>query len=510
MRRPSFVTVWEMNPFVFSLYVAATVSLSLLFDCAAAYCPSNGNTHAVYVTSNAADNIWAFDTEGRFIGNVLNKESFPVRVEKLRDMKFGPGEHLYIASARGKFSRIFAVSGNGVLNGTLGKNCTRDYLFTVAEQDDNNPMLDHPYAIVFNPDDDSLYASNQNSVTVARYTRVDDGKGKYPRWEPAENSVFALTNGSAASKIPKKVGLFVSPWSNEYALLSVRGLAISPPLPRFLVEQAAPAGSFATGEGLLARYLVLCDIALNKLLVFYADTGAYVFSITVPSPVQVAFPSRYFKPIESPASYFEVPHVYVTSKEDGMVYLVPLVGKSSPVATSDFNTPHQRQPSYPVTSPVFMHAASGIYENPSHDLLLIADRVGRSIMSYVSPFRSGATEGEGPSPFLGYFVRALPDMPEFVLTTAVEQQSAIPFCYELTGDGTFRYVALCTAAYIWTTVATIFFALLSLIYTTRLCKGCVRRLKSSYKNYFKHMGAREAEDVELLQHEINSGYGTNN
>nr|CCC93759.1 conserved hypothetical protein [Trypanosoma congolense IL3000] len=476
-----------------------------------AFCPSNGNTHVVYVTSNAGDNIWAFDTAGHHIGYVLNKESFPVRVEKLRDMKFGPGGHLYITSARGQFSRIFAVSGNGLLNGTLNRNCTRDYLFTAVKQSDDNPLLDHPYTIAFNPDDDSLYVSNQNTATVTRYKRVDDGTGRFPRWEPAANVVHALANTSAASGSPKRMGLFASSWSGEYTMLSVRGLAISPPLPRALVEQSAPAGSFATQNGLLARYLVVCDVALNKVLVFDADTGAFVFALSVPSPVQVSFPSQYYKPIEPTASYFDVPHVYVTSKEDGMVYLVPFVGApQSPMAMHEFDVPHQYHTRiYPVTSPTFMHAASGIYENPSHDLLLIADRTGRSIMTYVSPFKSNFEEDDKPSPFLGYFVRGLPDMPEFVFTTSVEQQSAIPFCYELAEDGTFRYVALCSAAYIWITIAIGFGVVAITVYFIRLLRRCVEHSRTCYKSYRGRGGVHESEDVQLLSVAASGGYGTN-
>lgn len=38
------------------------------------------------------------------------------------------------------------------------------------------------------------------------------------------------------------------------------------------------------------------------------------------------------------------------------------------------------------------------------------------------------------------------------MSTLLELQMNIPFCYELNADGSFHYVALCTAAYIWTFV----------------------------------------------------------
>ncbi|KAG8347643.1 hypothetical protein TRVL_01535 [Trypanosoma vivax] len=496
-----------MPPWFFSLY-ASVLLLHLACSMTIATCPANGNTHVVYLTSNMGDNIWSFDTIGRYIGEVLNKESFPMRVEKLRDMRFGPGGYLYVASARGQLSRIFAVSGNGLLNGTLNKNCTRNYLFTVVEQNSANPLLDHPYSIAFHPEDDSLYISNQNSATITRYIRVKNATEKYPKWEPIENVKYAVTNVSTAMQIHKKAGLFASPWSSEYTMLSVRGLALSPPLPRSLVEQSAPPGWFATEKSLLTYYIVVCDVAFGQLHIFYADSGRYVFSIAVPSPVQVVFPSRYFGPISEPASFFEMPYVYVTSKEDGMTYLVPFVAPATASSVHEFNPTYPRRSTYSVTRPIPMHAASAVYENPSHDMLLVADRVGRFVQTLLTPFETNYEADKGPFPFRGYFVKNLPDMPEFILITQVEQQSAIPFCYELAAQGTFRYVPLCAAAYIWGVLVVMFLVIVVVVLVVRKLRRFVTLAWSGRMTTVQPFEMRNAENAPLISKQGARGYGT--
>ncbi|KEG12144.1 putative mucin-associated surface protein (MASP) [Trypanosoma grayi] len=493
-----------------SVLLQMLVVLALLArDGALALCPSDGNTHVVYVTSNMGDNIWSFDTTGHYIGNVLNKSSFPFRVDKLRDMRFGPGNHLYISSARGQYSRVFAVSGNGLLNNTLGEKCIRNYLFTATTQSSSNPFLDHPYAIAFHPDDDSLYVANQNSATITKYTRTNADKPGYPEWEPIANVKHATSNSTDMPKGPSKAGLFASSWSAEYSMASVRGLAISPPLPRALVEQAAPAGWFATERNYLTRYILVCDVALDQVQVFLADTGEHVFAIPVAAPVQVLFPSRYLKPVDSPASYFEVPHVYVTSREDGMAYLVPFLAPQQKTDVVGITTLTQYRGSpYAITNRVPQHSVSGIFENPSHDMLLIADRSGRKISTYASPFLTNFEAGTGPSPLLGYFTTKLPDEPEFIVTTMVEQQSSIPFCYELSENGTFRYVALCTAAYIWTATLIMFCIVGAIVVLAREVRHCQERRRRQRKERQFMPEVENSEEVPLVSEARVGGYGT--
>lgn len=482
----------KMSPRTSSSLVTLGAGLLLvMFACSHlchALCPSNGNTHTIYVTSNMGDNIWSFDTLGNYLGPVLNKASFPpgVRVEKLRSMRFGPEGHLYVSSARGSYSRVFAVSGNGLLNGTMEENCTRDYLFTVIEQDKANPFLDHPYDITFHPATEDMYVSNQNSVTVTRYTRdrkadvtPEAGAGGsqhafYPAWKPAKNVEAAVEANEetisgeemvvAPKDIPDSSGLFASSWSSSYSMSSVRGLTISPLLPRALVEGGAPSGIFAVTNESTMYYLLVCDVSSNTVHVFDPESGERLFGLNVPSPIQVMFPSRYYigdsssLPVSAagvPTQRFDVPYIYVTSKEDGMAYMVRFSSHQGNANTNgmqggamgeDFIRAHRL---YTINHPTPLHAASGIYENSARDVLLIADRNGRRISSYASPFLTDYTSGYGPSPFLGFFAKHLPDQPEFIMSTLLEHQENIPFCYELNKDGKFRYAALCTAAWIW-------------------------------------------------------------
>lgn len=497
-----------------SASMVATVLLLLILAAAGSHvglakCPSNGNTHAIYVTSNMGDNIWSFDTLGNYLGPVLNQGSFPpgVRVDKLRSMRYGPAGHLYVSSARGSYSRVFAVSGNGLLNHTMEENCTRDYLFTVVEQDKSNPFLDHPYDIVFHPETEDLFVSNQNSMTVTRYRR-DPGADtvtksgsrgvRFPAWKPSANVKAAVQASSEAASgetaveapksIPDNAGLFASSWSAAYTMSSVRGLALSPLLPRSLIEGAAPPGVFAVTNESMACYLLVCDVSGNVVHVFNPETGDHLFGINVPSPIQVMFPSRYYSGRDTSFSVtsgglmtqrFDVPFIYVTSKDDGMAYMVRFAphqsannanGMQGNTFGDNFIRAHRL---FTITRPSPLHSASGIYENPSRDVLLIADRNGRRISSYASPFMVDYVSGYGPSPFLGYFAKQLPDQPEFIMSALLEHQENIPFCYELNGDGKFRYVALCTAASIWSIVLAIVLITVPSLFIYRQVMHCL-------------------------------------
>ncbi|KAL7694945.1 hypothetical protein NQL31_004141 [Lotmaria passim] len=490
------------------LMLAASVLMALLTsDTSHAMCPSNGNTHAIYVTSNMGNNIWSFDTQGNYLGAVLNRRSFPedVQVDKLRAMRFGPDGHMYVSSARGSYSRVFAVSGNGLINRTMEVNCTRNYLFTVTVQNKDNPFLDHPYDIAFHPVTQDMYVSNQNSMTVTRYKRNSgaDSRTTYGSklaWKPAENvKAAADVSQSAASgldaagipaKVPDNAGLFASSWSSAYSMSSVRGLTISPLLPRSLVEEGNGAGILSVSNVSMMYYLLVCDPASNIVHVFDVETGDRIFGINVPSPIQVMFPSRYYA--DNAAAHFvsgngvlmqrfEVPYIYVTSKDDGIAYMVRFSPRQNPSSNNNgqqrgafgenFIRAHRL---YTISRPVPLHAASGIYENPARDVLLIADRNGRRIFSYASPFLTDYAGGYGPSPYLGPFVKNLPDQPEFIMSALLEHQKNIPFCYELNSDGKFRYVALCTAASIWSVVFGVILVVVPLFIVVRQIQHCIR------------------------------------
>lgn len=509
-----------------------TACVLLVVPVVEADCPSNGNTHAIYITSNMGNNIWSFDTQGTYIGEVINKASFPqgVEVGKLRAMRFGPGGHLYVSSASGSFSRIFAISGNGLLNRTLQANCTRQYLFTVTKQEDSNPLLDHPYDMVFHPKSEDLFVSNQNTMTVTKYLRKAVKYGEsalpHPRWEPAANVKGAMPGASVVDEeegtpvtVQSNAGLFVSSWSRQYSLSSVRGLAISPRLPKSLVDGSAPPGLFSVdGNETMAYYLLVCDLAMNMVHVFNPDTGDHLFDIPVPAPIQVVFPARFYRELQESVSLnggrvyeYEMPYIYVTSKDDGMAYMVPFTSHTSSIQSAgkadifseEFSHTHRL---YSITRHTPLHAASGLCEHPSRDIIFVADRTGRRVSSYASPFVGNYTHSAGPSPYLGSFTRRLPDQPEFIISVLLESQENIPFCYELAPDGRFRYVALCTAAYIWSIALMILLTVVPMILTYRQVQHCLRKRRRR-KRSEAGTGAI-SEEAPLLKDDNNHTYGT--
>lgn len=484
------------------------------------FCPSNGNNRVLYVTTNNGDNILSFDSSGKYLGRVFNADSLPegVKVHKLRAMRFGPGGYLYVASAKGEFSSIFSVSGNGVVNGTMRESCTRDYQFMVTTQTAENLFLDHPYDFEFHPETGDLYVANQNSVTVTKYTMIaaslkevnaislhgqPSGKNlSFPRWELGPNNPLALGNtvdefGDKVD-IPKKSSVFASSWSSSYSLRSVRGIALSPFLPRALVNGTAGPGLYTRDTLTMGYYLLVCDVAANMVHVFDADSGEHLYAIDAPSPIQVRFPESAFS---NQNSVFDsegnqimkvgTPYIYVTSKESGMAYFIPLSPRSSTLnhrdpfllAFSNSMSKANSQHAFAITTPMQEHSVSGITEHPTRNVVLVADRTGRKITAYASPLTMDYKKSKGPSPLDGVVVSKLPDQPEFMLFALVENQANLPFCYELGPQGTLHYAALCTAWRLWRFV----FIILGIVMTASALISVVKRFSSllpaSYRSF---------------------------
>lgn len=429
------------------------VAMAILVAACFASCPANGNTHVLYVTTNMGTNIDSFDTNGRNLGPVIDTATFPpnYRVDKLRAMVHGPDGNLYISSARGPYSKIFAVSGNGVINKTLNSYCTRSFLYEVVALGPTNPYMDHPYGMLFHPEDGSIIVSNQNSITVTRYV-MEKAHGKPTSWKPAPVG-RALRSGilpDTPAPIPNS-GLLISSNSALYTLNSVRGIALSPLLPRRVVEGAEYSNNVTDGTESARFYLVVCDVISNALLVFNAAGGEYLFSLAVRSPIQVAFPHESFRSgAGGAASTSTNPlFVYVTSKDNGLLYKVPFrVGGDRDLL--ELNKPQEGK------------SLSGLFENPGHGIMYVGDRTSRKIAMYTTPHvvgtkktAAGHTETVEETEFVGHFQIDLPDQPEFLLLTRVELQRNLPSCYELTPSGELHYTALCTAVHLWLAVGVI-------------------------------------------------------
>lgn len=496
--------------------VLTVVALTLLLvDRVASMCPANGNTRVLYVTTNGANNILSYDSSGEYLGEVIDETSFPkgVQVHKLRAMHFGPEGFLYVASAKGPFSSILALSGNGVINETMGIGCTRAYEFSVVNQSAANPFLDHPYDFEFDPETDALFVANQNSATITRYTRVP-GRRHPPRWEPTPNSKFAVgesvvDESGAKIVVPSNSGLFISSWSSSYSIASVRGIALSPLLPRALVNGTAGPGLFTRDKLTMGYYLLVCDVAADMVHVFDAETSEYLYGVDVPAPIQVRFPDHLFSSDNyvfdgagNQIMKVDALYVYVTSKEDGMAYFINLRPRvTTSVSFFSQSAAARVRHSYSITRRAPFHSASGILEHPTLNTVLVADRTGNKIVTYASPFVEDYMNKPGPSTAIGTIVKRLPDQPEFLMYAVLENQVNIPLCYELSPSGSLRFVALCAAGNLW---LYLFYAALAIVAFMFLLRSC--RNPESARRARKKTGG--GSDASPLLSESPPSYGT--
>lgn len=442
----------------------------LLAHVASAVCPSNGNLHALYCTTNLGDSINAFDTDGHLLGDILNKDSFPANLtlDKLRAMQFGPDGLLYVASARGMYSAIIALRGNGLLNHSLNADCTRGFAYLLTKVDGKtNPHLDHPYSFFFHPKDGSVFVANQNSVTITRYFGPhSDAVRKNPRmlgqtlpWSPAMVADAKNQSASAAADAASPAwavhvgGVFAAGWSSPSTLNSVRGMALSPPMPIGLAEGTVDPGIFNIPERELAYYVLVCDVVGNRIAVFDPETGKLLWAMAVPSPIQIMFTEASFARL--PGSAFKHGKFYATSKTGAVFRGTFARGHENIVPI----TPMSRESS----------ATSGIVEIASHATLLVADRYAKTIFTYGVTDAVGeehrtssggvATAGSRKRPasreaqYLGPFHAALGAQPEFLLMVQLESQGAMPYCTELRPDGSLRTAALCRAVSLWKLMA---------------------------------------------------------
>ena len=431
-----------------SLLLAAVGLLSLHV---AAICPSNGNLHVIYCTTNVGDDIYAFDTDGHLLGNILNKHSIPANmtIDKLREMQLGPDGLLYTTSARGIYSAVIALKGNGLLNHSLNSDCTRNFSHVVTKIDARtNPHLDHPYGLTFYPKDGTMFVSNQNSVTITRYygphsdvVRKDSRMLGTP--SPWSSAMIASGKNTSSSIRDVQVGVggvFAAGWNQAARLDSVRGLALSPPLPPGLAEGVNLPGVFAIPERELVYYLLVCDVLANRIAVYDPDTGIQLWTIPVPGPIQVFFPSSSFE--RHAGGVFTHPEFYVTSKTDGAVYrgLLSKGREHVEAVTQRFTDGH---------------AASGIVENPTHGTFLVADRYAKEIIAYGKPRAEvGASESkkdrdDRTAQYLGPFHVGLGAQPEYLVIMQLESQASLPPCSELSPSGSLREAAICRAVSLW-------------------------------------------------------------
>ena len=236
-------------------------------------CPANGNLRTLYITTQRGNNIVAFDSFGRYLGLVIRPETFPrffdwedykweegdegeifvtatntsefsstptelYGVQKLRQVKYGPDGLLYAASGRASLSRIFALSPDGVLEGSSSHGSIASITPTLREEDDPlMPRLDSsvrekevfsslPASLRMNTDCTRNYV-----YTLARLQR-DEG-------EETSRVFTATTSSPSPSKSTKKSN------KKRFGDLVVTPSADTPPgasVPAVVVSGAATKG----------------------------------------------------------------------------------------------------------------------------------------------------------------------------------------------------------------------------------------------------------------------------
>ena len=480
------------------LLLAAALLLLAVPHPAHAACPSNGNTHSMYVTLNNRGDIMSLDSSGRFVGGVINFTTVPshIHLEKLRAITFGIDGNLYVSSALSELSRII------VLSGKVNTDCTRDYLRTFQLIDKKtNPLMDHPYDVKFMVDQKHgrsvMFVANQNSVTVTRYCGPRNTVGKKldviakkerlleqdqqnnkkkstsdmspteeelekmntcEYGEPLEPSHYLATSSPDTAPRP---GEFVTTHNHNYHIRSVRGMAVYQP--RYFGEERKNKNKKKDDDDKKHRdtvsiddyqlrsrdralkdenrdgpLLLVCDVDGSELIVVSAVTGAFLWSYhhRIPFPVQVMIPEKQFG-----RSSIDHPYFYATSKSQGVVY-------KGELARGAYVTP--------LLSNQGFQYSSGIVEVPSHETLYIADRGSNQIVL----FGVADTGNEAITERLGLFGKHvdLGDHPEHMAYVRLADPAELPFCYELGHNGLKR-APLCSAVMLcfWAIVAAVAF-----------------------------------------------------
>lgn len=360
-----------------------------------AFCPSNGNVHAIYFTVNGDkgdSDVYSLDTNGHFVGGIINWSSVPshVRLAKLRAMRFGPGGLLYVSSVEGALSRIFALSGK------LNSDCTRDYVSSYVHVGPHNPSMQHPYDFVF-AKDGTLYVANQNSVTITRYCGQHSDVCK-----PGEPMDPAPPN-----RAPGEFLCGQNPRTPNASFASIRGIALSPD----------------------EKYLLLADVDGSSVLVFDRESGdlAWRYDLEVKYPVQISFVRDVTDDESAPFAESRDHYFLVTSKMRGTVYRLPLR------APNTLTQPHAEE--Y-IANPRF-EATSGIAYNAAHRTMYVADRIEKRVFRY-----------RDDGLLIGRFSDRLLDHPEHLLYVALADPRKFPLCYEMGRDG-LKFSVLCTGVEIW-------------------------------------------------------------
>ncbi len=166
-------------------------------DASATHAPTNQNVHC-------------FGADGTSVGTVLG--AAPTQLGQLQDLRgmlpLADGTLLLIAAWKNntKVLQYAAADANG----------QRAFSRVFTEQSASNPLLVHPYCLAQAPDG-TIYASNQDSNTVTRYSA------------PSSSSAGTPMQGDNALQTAANAGLVVpSQTLHKDGIKEVRGIAFGP------------------------------------------------------------------------------------------------------------------------------------------------------------------------------------------------------------------------------------------------------------------------------------------
>jgi len=127
-----------------------------------------------YSNNFPINNILSYDTNGNQIGpldGVLDTQTLPYRLNKLRGMTIGPDGDLYVCVGRAHLSKIHRFNGIPNKSGKHEfKELFIDESMYLHNRKGSKPIGAHPYQLLFSSDWKTAYVSNQNTKDIRLFS----------------------------------------------------------------------------------------------------------------------------------------------------------------------------------------------------------------------------------------------------------------------------------------------------------------------------------------------------
>lgn len=181
----------------------------------------------------AQNNVWALDADGDVVTDTFLAPPKGVKLDELRDMQFADDGSLFVVNANKNRNEVlrFAAPPDGGLPWRMVGTTPYSQGLTAA-----NPGLAHPYGVALSPDEQTLFASSQDTSVVTRLggpTAAGPSQGVPgavgSAWTPLGSLLAGtLVPGSVepSVKIPAPRPNTIS--QSDGGLKAPRGIALSP------------------------------------------------------------------------------------------------------------------------------------------------------------------------------------------------------------------------------------------------------------------------------------------